>query len=52
MVSKKQGIAIKNIKERISLLAIKNPHTDFDIIKTDSKGTIIKLCLPLSEDYD
>jgi len=52
IVSKRHGIAMKNIKERISLLAIKNPKTDFNIIKTDSTGTIIKLCLPLSENYD
>ncbi len=52
LISKRNGIAIKNIKERISLLAIKNPNTSFDIVKTNSKGTLIKLYLPLSEDYD
>lgn len=52
IVSKRQGIAINNIKERISLLAIKYPKANFEIIKTNSKGTLIKLCLPLSEYYD
>ncbi len=52
LVSKRQGIAIKNIKERISLLAIKYPSASFELIKTNSKGTLIKLCLPLSEYYD
>lgn len=47
-ISKRRGIALKNIKERISLLALKKPATTFEIVSTNSNGTFIKLCLPLS----
>jgi len=48
VISIKKGIAIKNIKERISLLAIKNPKTSFKVVTSNSRGTLIKLFLPLS----
>jgi len=47
-ITNKKGIALKNIKERISLLAIKHPETNFEVLTSNSKGTFIKLFLPLS----
>ncbi len=44
---KKSGIALKNIKERISLLSLQYPQTSFKILQTDSSGTSIELCLPV-----
>lgn len=50
--TKKEGIALNNIKERISLLSTKNPKTSFDILRSNNTGTSIQLCLPIKEDYD
>ena len=50
--TEKEGIALNNIKERITLLSIKNTKTSFEILRSDNEGTIIQLCLPIKEDYD
>ena len=50
--TKKEGIALNNIKERVTLLSTKNPKTSFGILRSDNEGTVIQLCLPIKEDYD